>query len=157
MLNPSRETKFSGANADREIFIFPCSADHVQDWQPYSRMIHTLALCDDHHTLLYVVNMHTWQSVFTCVFFTLADRASAIPTIIRGCQSSIWSQRGTEVNGSHHGDNPLLLLAAINSDPNHDTKYLPAPTIRELRELIYVEIMSLSLGKNNSFYYCLSS
>ena len=30
---PSRETKFSGANADREIFIFPCSADHVQDWQ----------------------------------------------------------------------------------------------------------------------------
>ena len=34
--NPSRETKFSGAiNADREIFIFPGSADHVQDRQPY--------------------------------------------------------------------------------------------------------------------------
>ena len=29
--NPSRETKFSGANADREIFIFPSSADHEQD------------------------------------------------------------------------------------------------------------------------------
>ena len=33
--NPSRETKFSGTNADREISIFFCSADHVQDWQPY--------------------------------------------------------------------------------------------------------------------------
>ena len=31
--NPSRETKFSGANGDREMFIFhfPCSADHEQD------------------------------------------------------------------------------------------------------------------------------
>ena len=24
------------------------------------------------------------------------------------CQSRLWSQRGTKVNGSHHGDNPLL-------------------------------------------------
>ena len=32
----SRETKFSGANEDREMFISPCSADHhEQDWQPY--------------------------------------------------------------------------------------------------------------------------
>ena len=29
--NPPRETKFSGANGDREIFIF----DHEQDWQRY--------------------------------------------------------------------------------------------------------------------------
>ena len=29
-------TKFSGANAYREsIHFLPCSADHVQDWQPY--------------------------------------------------------------------------------------------------------------------------
>ena len=33
--NPSRETKFSGAYGDREIFISPCSADHEQDWQPH--------------------------------------------------------------------------------------------------------------------------
>ena len=33
--NPSRETKFSGANADREKTYVPCSADHVQDWQSY--------------------------------------------------------------------------------------------------------------------------
>ena len=29
------------------------------------------------------------------------------------CQSRLWSQRGTEVNGSHHGDNPLLRPTGI--------------------------------------------
>ena len=33
--NPSRETKFSGANKARENMSFSCSADHEQDWQPY--------------------------------------------------------------------------------------------------------------------------
>ena len=34
--NSARETKFSGANGDRQGNIpFPCSADHEQDWQPY--------------------------------------------------------------------------------------------------------------------------
>ena len=38
------------------------------------------------------------------VFFTLTDRASTIPSNIRGCQSGTWSQRGTKVNRSHRGD-----------------------------------------------------
>ena len=46
--------------------------------------------------------------VVVVVVFTLTDRASTIPSNIRGCQSGTWSQRGTKVNGSHHGDNPLL-------------------------------------------------
>ena len=29
------------------------------------------------------------------------------------CQSRSWSQRGTKVNGSHHGDNPLLRPTGI--------------------------------------------
>ena len=29
------------------------------------------------------------------------------------CQSRLWSQRGTKVNGLHHGDNPLLRLTGI--------------------------------------------
>ena len=46
--NPSRETKFSGANADREIFIFPVqlTASRIGD---LTRLIHTLAIgstCD---------------------------------------------------------------------------------------------------------------
>ena len=33
--NPYRETKFSGANGDREQFIVPVQlADHEKDWQP---------------------------------------------------------------------------------------------------------------------------
>ena len=46
--------------------------------------------------------------VVVVVFFTLTDRASTIPSNIRGCQFGTWSQRGTKVNGSHDGDNPLL-------------------------------------------------
>ena len=29
------------------------------------------------------------------------------------CQSRLWSQRGTKLNGSHHGDNPLLRPTGI--------------------------------------------
>ena len=47
------------------------------------------------------------------IFFTLTDRASTLPSNIRGCQSGTWSQRGTKVNGSHHGDNPLLRPTGI--------------------------------------------
>ena len=46
--NPSRETKFSGANGDREIFYFPCSADHEQDWQPYPVDPYSCYMC--YHT-----------------------------------------------------------------------------------------------------------
>ena len=31
----SREIKFSGANGDRIFCLFPCSADHEQEWQPF--------------------------------------------------------------------------------------------------------------------------
>ena len=55
-MNPSREkTKFSGTYGDRGIFIFPCSADYEQDWQPYSVDPYS-AICDDHityHTYIY--------------------------------------------------------------------------------------------------------
>ena len=43
----SRETNLSGANGGREIFIFPRSADHKQDWQPYLVDLCS-AICDDH-------------------------------------------------------------------------------------------------------------
>ena len=51
-----------------------------------------------------------WPIVYVIVFvfFTLTNRASTIPSNIRGCQSDAWSQRGIKINWSHHGDNPLL-------------------------------------------------
>ena len=47
MLDPSRETKFSGANADREILIFPGQLTTCRIGNP-TRLIHILAtyMCD---------------------------------------------------------------------------------------------------------------
>ena len=42
--NPSRETNFSGANADREIFIFPVQLTTCRIGN-LTRLIHTLAIC----------------------------------------------------------------------------------------------------------------
>ena len=47
---PVSRDQFSGVYKDRGIFIFPCSADHEQDWQPYPV---------DPYTLLYVMTIHT--------------------------------------------------------------------------------------------------
>ena len=79
--------------------------------------------------------------VVVVVVFTLTDRASTIPSNIRGCQFGPWSQRGTKVNGSHHDDNPLLrptgiqiatksyatlqAMAPTNSKTVHQTSFTP--------------------------------
>ena len=63
------------------------------------------------------------------VFLTLTDRASTIPSNIRGCQSGTWSQRGTKINGSHHGDNPLLRPTGIQiATKSYATLQAMAPT-----------------------------
>ena len=86
--------------------------------------------------------LFVWRVVVVVVVvFTLTDRASTIPSNIRGCQSGTWSQRGTKVNGSHHGDNPLLrptgiqiatksyatlqAMAPTNSKTVHQTSFTP--------------------------------
>ena len=67
--------------------------------------------------------------VVVVVFFTLIDRASTIPSNIRGCQSGTWSQRGTKVNRSHHGDNPLLRPTGIQiATKSYATLQAMAPT-----------------------------
>ena len=79
--------------------------------------------------------------IVVVVFFTLTDRASTIPSNIRGDQSGTWPQRGTKVNGSHRGDNPLLrptgiqiatksyatlqAMASTNNKMVHQTSFTP--------------------------------
>ena len=62
--NPSRETKFSGANAGKEIFIFPVQPTTSRIGN-LTRLIHTLALC---------VTIHTYISTYIApeipLFFT---------------------------------------------------------------------------------------
>ena len=48
---------------------------------------------------------------------------------IRGCQSGTWSRRGTKVNGSHHGDNPLFRPTGFQiATKGYATQQAMAPT-----------------------------
>ena len=55
MPNPSRETKPSGANADREILISPVQLTTSRIGN-LTRLIHTLALRDDHRYIRHRVS-----------------------------------------------------------------------------------------------------
>ena len=61
-------------------------------------------------TLVVVVDLHIQRIVLTTEETTVTQQVSHI-TI--KCQSLLWSQRGTKVNGSHNGDNPLLRPTGI--------------------------------------------
>ena len=82
-----------------------------------------------HHPLLIRAKITVPPVVVVVVFFTLTDRASTIPSNIRGCQSGTWSHRGTKVNRSHHGDNPLLRPTGIQiATINYAALQAMAPT-----------------------------
>ena len=59
---------------------------------------------------LSVVDSHIQRIVLATEETTVTQQVSHRP-IKR--QSRLWSQRGTKVNGSHHGDNPLLRPTGI--------------------------------------------
>ena len=81
---------------------FPCSADHEQDWQPYP--------VDPYSAFFIIVDSHIQRIVLATEETTVTQQVSPRPI---KCQSRLWSQRGTKVNGSHHGDNPLLRPTGI--------------------------------------------
>ena len=49
--NPSRETKFSGVNGDRKIFIFPVQLTTSRRRQPYAVESCACSMCD--HTYIH--------------------------------------------------------------------------------------------------------
>ena len=57
-----------------------------------------------------VVDSHIQRIVLVTEETTVTQQVSHRPI---KCQSRLWSQRGTKVNGSHHGDNPLLRPTGI--------------------------------------------
>ena len=84
--------------------------------------------CYSSRLVVYVPSINS-VVVVVVVSFTLTDGASTIPSNIRGFQSGTWSQRGTEVNGSHHDDNPLLRPTGIQIATNsYATLQAMAPT-----------------------------
>ena len=92
-----------------------------------------------------VVDYHIQRIVLATEETTVKQRVSHRPT---KCQSRLWSQRGTEVNGSHHGDNPLPKPTGIQIA----TKLISGPTNREHRKLIGVKTMSLGTNYSCSYY-----
>ena len=60
-----------------------------------------------------VVDSHIQRIVLATEETTVTQQVSPRPI---KCQSRLWSQRGTKVNGSHHGDNPLLRPTGPNRD-----------------------------------------
>ena len=61
-------------------------------------------------SVVVVVDSHIQRIVLATEETTVTQQVSHRP-IKR--QSRLWSQRGTKVNGSHHGDNPLLRPTGI--------------------------------------------
>ena len=73
-----------------------------------------------------VVDPHIQRIVLATEETTVTQQASHRPI---KCQSRLWSQRGTEVNGSHHGDNPLLKPTGIKiATKSYATLQAMAPT-----------------------------
>ena len=70
------------------------------------RIINTAAVV----VVVVVVDSHIQRIVLATEETTVTQQVSHRP-IKR--QSRLWSQRGTKVNGSHHGDNPLLRPTGI--------------------------------------------
>ena len=64
----------------------------------------------DEPGLVVVVDSHIQRIVLATEETTVTQQVSHRPI---KCQSRLWSQRGTKVNGSHHGDNPLLRPTGI--------------------------------------------
>ena len=60
--------------------------------------------------IVVVVDSHIQRIVLATEETTVTQQVSHRPI---KCQSRLWSQRGTKVNGSHHGDNPLLRPTGI--------------------------------------------
>ena len=95
--------------------ITDCSAlTWVFKSQTLSAKYHQWALrlmqYDMEFQLIVVVDSHIQRIVLATEETTVTQQVSHRP-IKR--QSRLWSQRGTKVNGSHHGDNPLLRPTGI--------------------------------------------
>ena len=92
-----------------------------------------------------VVDSYIQHIVLATEETTVTQQVSHRPIDMK-CQSRPWLQRGVKINGSHHGDSPLLKPTGIQIA----TKSMPDPINREHRKLI--DVKTMSLGTNYSLY-----
>ena len=142
----SAPTKFPTHDAHEQVYLYRawyCTltqtthrahVHHQRALKTYlARIAHRLSRT--HSTVVVVVDSHIPHTVLAIEETTVTQAVSYRPI---KCQSRSWSQRGTKVNGSHHGDSPLLKPTGIPIA----TKPFPGPTNREHRKLIGVKTMS---------------
>ena len=90
--------------------------------------------------LLLIVDSHIQRIVLATEETTVTQQVSHRSI---KCQSRLWSQRGTKVNGSHHGDNPLLRRTGIQiATKSYSALQAMAPTnIKTVHQtsLLYIE------------------
>ena len=82
--------------------------------------------CAIQKVLVVVVHSHVQRIVLATEETTVTQQVSHRPI---ECQFRLWSQRGTKVNGSHRGDNPLLRPTGIQiATKRYATLQAMAPT-----------------------------
>ena len=70
LLNPSRETKFSGANVDKKIFIFSVQLTTSRIGN-LTRLIHTLAICANSVTIHTLGSSKAMVGLRSDIFFRM--------------------------------------------------------------------------------------
>ena len=73
--------------------------------QPLSRILCMYCMYDHTYIVVVVDDSHVQGIALAAEETTVTQQVSHRPI---KCQSRLWSQGGTKVNRSHHGDNPLL-------------------------------------------------
>ena len=115
------------------------SNEHTRNLQAKCPQIKLCDVC-----LYYVVDTHIQHTVLATEEATIAQQVSHGPIKY---QSRSWSRRGTTVNSSYHGNNPLVRSIEIQIA----TKSLPGSTNRKYRKLT-TGVKTVSLGIDCSFY-----
>ena len=95
---------------------------------------------DDLH-IVDIVDSHIQRIVLATEETTVTQQVSHRPI---KCQPRLWSQRGTKVNGSHHGDNPLLRPTGFRiATKSYATLHAMAPTnIKTVHQTPFLHIES---------------
>ena len=135
----SPATTKTNRKVEREPPDFPPPKDMFQTLLPYTHVNNNVT----HNTRL-LLSVHTFSVLLSLQLKKLRWHNESAIALFK-YQSRSRSQGRTKVNGSHHGDNPLLRPTGIQIA----TKSLPDPTNREHGKLVGVKTMSL--GTNYSF------
>ena len=97
--------------------------------------LHCYCCCCLIHTYIQRIVLATEET-------TVTQQVSYIQVLPIKCRSRLWSQRGTKVNRSHHGDNPLLRPTGIQiATKSYATLQAMAPTNKWVHQtsLLHIE------------------